>query len=277
MAVALGSSSRTGSIGPMLEPFETPTDRRPAARPSAARPRRLRRPTDRPRPTTGTRDARDRAHDPVRVDVDRAAGVDLDHEDLRVVAVRGVHRVDGSAAAFGGSMRPSTWMTSMRPRCSRDRAAPALAGAEQRRRTGPSDDQRPARDACRRWTARRAPVGSGRWSWRSSAPPPASSSLRARVASARPPSPPRWPSAAARAGMSVLIVEVEGKSGLADRVRPPGPRLRRDRARARDPGPHPHPRRRARRLAREQRAEADLEAARADGRARRGRDRGARA
>ena len=82
--------------------------------------------------------------------------------------------------------------------------------------------------------------------------------------------------AAARTGMSVLIVEVEGKSGLAAAFDRPALTLRRGRARRRDRGPHLDARRRAARLPREPRAEADLEAAACVGRARRGRDRGSR-
>ncbi len=74
--------------------------------------------------------------------------------------------------------------------------------------------------------------------------------------------------AAARAGLSTLVIEVEGKSGLATHVRPGRPRLRRGRAgrrrraggRGRGAGPHPHPRRGAARVPRRPRAVADLQA-----------------
>ena len=56
--------------------------------------------------------------------------------------------------------------------------------------------------------------------------------------------------AAARTGMSVLIVEVEGKSGLASMFGEPAAHYEEAELRPRGPGAHPHPRRRAARVPR---------------------------
>ena len=67
--------------------------------------------------------------------------------------------------------------------------------------------------------------------------------------------------AAARTGMSVLIVEVEGKSGLAACFGEPPLTYEEAELRPRAPGPDPHPRRRPARVPRRPRYATDLEAA----------------
>ena len=81
--------------------------------------------------------------------------------------------------------------------------------------------------------------------------------------------------AAARAGSSVLVVEIEGKSGLATMFGVAGPLVRRARPRFGYSRPLSHPRRRARRLPRVARDAPDLEAAHRLGGAGGRRDRGA--
>ena len=68
------------------------------------------------------------------------------------------------------------------------------------------------------------------WILRSSSPHPGWSSWPGRAASAKRRSAPRWPAPPPAPACSTLVVEVEGKSGLAGHVRPAGPRLRRGRA-----------------------------------------------
>ena len=77
----------------MLDPFETPaTDALSAT--ERRQPARLRARRSDPRDDRHARTGATAAMTRCRIDVHRAARVDLDHEDLRVVAVRGVHRVD---------------------------------------------------------------------------------------------------------------------------------------------------------------------------------------
>ena len=168
---------------PRRPALRSATQRRQPAAPST--------PTDRSTTTTAPATRGSRATTRCRIDVHRAAGVDLDHEDLRVVAVRGVDRVDDQL----GVRRVDEAVDLDDVDACRRARAPRRAGAARRRtarRAGPSTISDAAAEPSE-VTAVGAPVGSGRWSWLTSAPPPGWSSSRARGVSARPPSPPRWP------------------------------------------------------------------------------------
>ncbi len=81
------------------------------------------------------------------------------------------------------------------------------------------------------------------WIQRASSLHPACSSWPGRAAWAKPPSAPPWPSPRPAQGLSVLLVEIEGKSGLASLFGPGAAGLRRGRPGRRDQGPHDHARR----------------------------------
>ena len=255
--------------------------RRSGARARAARSRRARRrPTDRPTPRSGPATSRPTSTSastststaPVPVELERRAATRRSAAASRSDVV--------ISAAFGGSISPFD-LHDVDARSVGRRRRRVCAARRPRRAAAPRpraahDGRSSSADSAYGRIASGSRSMRG-WRLRSSAPPPTSSSSRARAASGRPPSRPRSRSPRPRAGSERAHRRGRGQIGAADDVRRARARLRRARPRRRDPGPLPHARRRARRLPRDPRAEAHLEAAGRVGRARGGRDRGARA
>ena len=141
---AVGLVERERVAGPIVEPFETDGDRR-GLREQRGGPLRLARPTGRPTPRSAPRTRRIARTSGCRVDVDRAARRELDHEHLG--ASRFAPRIESRiSVAFGGSMSPSTWMTSMPvlrvARCARAGGVAGADVAEQQQRAEREHDER---------------------------------------------------------------------------------------------------------------------------------------
>ena len=231
------SSKSTDTTGPMPAPGAIATTGRRAR---AARSRRARSPPDGPTHTAdGHRRVRERSTQRVDVDVDRAGAVELDDERASRRVARPRATTSSISAAFGGSSRPFDLHdvdAPLRLDVAHRRSAPRPRSRPATPRAPSTTSASSKRTRVRGGWHRRSRSMRG-WRLRSSAPPPTSSSSRARAASGRPPSPPRSRSPRRAPGSSVLIVEVEGKSGLPDDVRRAAARLRRDRPRHPASGP----------------------------------------
>ena len=236
--LASGSSSRTGWPAPASEPLRDVREVRglrasTVVAPFASAP-------DGPtQTTTGTSRPVDGPDDVVDAGVDRARRLHLEHEHRRPALVRIPDRVaderlvrrvevaldlhDVDAAPAGAASAASRVATCTRRR---PRRTHATRGRRTRRaRTEPGAIRTPvaswAMDLERFCSASRVVIVAGKGGV-------GKTTVTAALAVA-----------AARAGMSVLIVEVEGKSGLAALLRPTRPHLRGGRAAARGAGPAP--------------------------------------